>query len=191
MEKAIPIIVISFLIYFSFVDYRYEIETDYKIIYFIISYIFILPIFIKDVIKGYKSHRELEQKRYFSKRKQEEHEKKLEKYSLSSDIIGALAAPAVFAILVMPIISYEYTDRFGKNVFYTADVYDKEIYRSSGKYSHTYYYVRVKSKEFGKETIEDKSLYEKVNISSKISIIKRQSPLGNYIHYKSIGVVIK
>lgn len=191
MKKAIPIIAISFLIYFSFVDHRYEIETNYKIIYFVISYVLILPILIKDVIKGYRSHRELEKKRYFSKKKQEKHEKNLEEYSLFSNILGSLAAPAAFAILVMPIISYEYTYRFGKNVFYTADVYDKEIYHSSGKHAKTYYYVSVNSNEFGKETIENRALYERVNVSSKVSITKRQSLLGNYIHYKSISVITK
>lgn len=91
----------------------------------------------------------------------------------------------------MPVISYTYTQYFGEDIFYTADVYKKEKNHYSGRSSRTHYYVEISSNEFGIETLDNRELYENVNISSKISITKRESFLGSYIYNNKIGILIK
>lgn len=87
----------------------------------------------------------------------------------------------------MPVITYHYTAEFGRNIIYAADVYDKEI--TSGRHAH--YYTKVISKEFDKEILNSRRLYDRVNVGSKVSIMKRTSFLGSYIKYENIGIILK
>ncbi|QNS15288.1 hypothetical protein [Mannheimia bovis] len=195
MKNLLGLFLICFLIYVLNLERVYEIDEEHTLMYFIISYVVFLPWIIKASYKhiymGYKNHKQLEKKRYFSKKKQEQHEKELEKYDLFGDVISVFLAPIIPAIFLMPVVTYHYTAELGRNVVYTADVYDKEIHRSYGKYTHIYHYVRIVSKEFNRETLNSRSLYERVNVGSKISIMKRTSFLGSYIKYGNIGIILK
>lgn len=195
MKKILWLFLFCFIIYFLNLDRIYEIDEEHTSMYFIISYAIFLPLLIKAsyyrIYIGYKNHKNLERKRYFSKKKQEQKEKELEKYDLVGDVISVFLAPVIPAIFLMPVITYHYTSELGENITYAADVYEKETYTSYGRFNKTYYNVKIVSKEFNKETLNSKNLYERVNAGSKTSIVKRTSFLGSYIKYNSIKVIQK
>ena len=182
MKKILPLCLMAFIFYIFHLNKNYDIEENYTLIGIIISYILFSPFLIRDAYKKHKEYKVLESKVYFSKRKRELHEKELEKYSIFDGVLISIFAPLVPAFLIMPSITYHYTDYFGKNVIYTAEVYEKR------KGSRGSYFITVRSDKFGREVLRNRKLYEKVSVGNKLSIMKRESFMGDYIRYGNIDI---
>ncbi|WGE85009.1 hypothetical protein [Actinobacillus equuli] len=182
---AIFIIVLSILLYSIYITKNNDISSAFGVVYIIVAYIICLPFLIKETIGNKNRYDKLieKYKNTFSKKAKEEIDKELEKFSWGEEILKIVVTPLIFAWFAMPIISYPYTRYLGQDTTYFAEVYDKE---SSGHGRSKYYYTKIKSDSFGRETLTSRIIYNKFPIKSKLIIKKRISLLGSYIDYDYI-----
>lgn len=181
-SKIVSILIIIMLFYFFHINSKNEITSNYPLVYVFLSLLILLPISVMRTISNYKEHQRLKRKIVFSRKKREQLEKELGRFSWFEEIITIIFLPIMPIFIVMPMISYHYTYLFGIDTRYVADVIEKEM--TKGKYSH--YYTYIKSSKFGVETLDSKNIYDQFPLNSQIIIYKRESFLGEYIEHNRV-----